>query len=76
MAVIDLNDWHRRLHRVTSSMALHWCRATSAELARWGRELQAIADDMAAKANAPLAPVDQAAPRETGDPRAAHENHQ
>jgi hypothetical protein len=55
MAVIDLNGWHRQLHRITGTMALHWCRVRPDEIAQWGRELQTIASEMqaaAAKANA------------------------
>jgi len=72
MAEIDLNGWHRQLHQITGTMALHWCRASAAELVQWGRELREIAGEMQAAAlQAPTATVpgdaaDQAAPPDKG----------
>lgn len=42
----DLNDWHRRLHRTTGAMALHWNRASAAELLQWVIELRTVAAQM------------------------------
>jgi hypothetical protein len=72
MAVFDLNQWHVRLHRITGTMALHWCRATASELQQWSAELRAIAGEMAAKANAASFQPDQASPPDTDAPHAGH----
>jgi hypothetical protein len=76
--MIDLNPWHRRLHRITGAMALHWCRVTATDLEQWSRELRGIAGEMqvAATANGQRAPSDQASSPETNDPRVEHENRQ
>ena len=72
--MIDLNPWHRRLHRITGAMALTWCRTTIADLDTWTRELRAIAVEMeiqraaTLKASAPSAPPDHRALPETDDP--------
>ena len=50
-AVIDLNKWHHVLHRVTGDMSLKFNGATTADLARWGEALRAVAEEMAAPCN-------------------------
>jgi hypothetical protein len=59
---------YRRLHRITGTMALHWCRVTPVELKQWGREPQAIGGEMQVKANAPCALPDQTSPPDKDDP--------
>jgi hypothetical protein len=34
--MIDLNEWHRAIHRVTGAMALRFNKATAADLAQGG----------------------------------------
>jgi hypothetical protein len=53
-APIDLREFHYRLHGVTGSMAIAWCRATPADLLVWADALRAIADAMAAAAAVPI----------------------
>ena len=42
----DLNKWHHALHLVTGSMALHFNRATAADLERWANALREVVDEM------------------------------
>lgn len=43
---IDLHRWHRDLHQVTGRMALHFNRATTADLYEWSAELTSVAEQM------------------------------
>jgi hypothetical protein len=36
--VIDLNDWHHAIHRVTGEHGLRFNRATAVDLQRWIRQ--------------------------------------
>jgi hypothetical protein len=74
--MIELDRWHYRLHRVTGAMALHWRKATAADLAAWAHELSAITVEMerAATASGPCGQPDRAAPPDSNAPRAGHEN--
>jgi hypothetical protein len=49
--VIDLNHWHRALHRVTGDMALKFNKATADDLKSWVRMLRTIADEMNGECN-------------------------
>jgi hypothetical protein len=44
--VIDLNTWHHAIHQVAGDMAIRFNRATAADLERWVRMLQAVAQEM------------------------------
>jgi hypothetical protein len=42
----DLSEWHHAIHLVTGSMALHFNKATAADLERWANALREVADEM------------------------------
>jgi hypothetical protein len=44
--MVDLNDWHYRLHRVTGGMALAFVRASAGDLRGWAETLRGVADEM------------------------------
>jgi hypothetical protein len=39
---------YTRLHKITGTMAVHWTRASTSDLAQWASELRAIAAAMEA----------------------------
>jgi hypothetical protein len=49
--MIDLNDWHRRIHMVTGAMALRFNRAKPEDLAKWAGMLREIASQCLATAD-------------------------
>jgi hypothetical protein len=45
--MINLADWHKRLHEVSGAMALRFLTATPSDLIAWSWELHSIATAMA-----------------------------
>ena len=50
--MIDLRRWHHDVHQVSGGMALHFNKATAADLVQWAKALRAIADEMVAAVEA------------------------
>jgi hypothetical protein len=47
---IDINKMHHTVHQVSGDMALHFNKATDADLKRWAKALREVADEMEAEA--------------------------